>query len=150
MTHALSKLPEAARILLGLIFVVFGLNGFFGFLPQPPLPEAAVPFITGLAQSGYFFPFLKGVEVTAGALLLARAFVPLALTVLAPIIVNIALFHLLLAPNLLMVALLVVLELYLAWSYRDAFAPMLRRRTPLSVPRLAPNGGDYGSQPERA
>src|SRR5690606_31383794 len=141
---------EAARILLGLIFVVFGLNGFFGFLPQPPLPETAVPFITGLAQSGYFFPFLKGVEVTAGALLLARAFVPLALTVLAPIIVNIALFHLLLAPNLLMFARLVVLELYLAWSYRVAFAPMLRRRTPLSVPRLAPNGGDYGSQPERA
>src|SRR5690606_19374213 len=113
-------------------------------------PEAAVPFITGLAQSGYFFPFLKGVEVAAGALPLARAFVPLALTALAPTIANNALFHLLLAPNLLMVALPVVLELSLAWSSRAAFAPMLRRRTPLSVPRLAPTGGDYGSQPERA
>lgn len=120
------QLPHVARILLGLVFFVFGLNGFLNFLPQPPLPEAAVPFISGLAQSGYMFPVLKGIEVVASLMLLASLMVPLALTLLAPIIVNIALFHLLLAPNLPMVALLLALEIYLAWSYRDAFASMLR------------------------
>jgi len=122
-------LPTAARSLLGLTFVVFGLNGFLHFLPQPPLPEAALPFIGGLAKAGYFFPLLKGTEVLAGALLLSNRFVPLALTVLAPIIVNIAAFHLLLAPSFGLVAFLLALEVYLAWSYRGAFAPMLRART---------------------
>jgi hypothetical protein len=84
-----------------------------------------MPFISGLASSGYMFPVIKGVEVAAAAMLLTSFMVPLALTLLAPIIVNIALFHLLLAPGLAMVVLLVGLELYLAWSYRAAFAPML-------------------------
>lgn len=122
-------LPTAARTLLGLTFVVFGLNGFLNFLPQQPLPEAAMPFLGGLAKAGYFFPMLKGLEVLAGLALLSGRFVPLALAVLAPIIVNIAAFHLVLAPAYGMVALLVGLEVYLAWSYRDAFAPMLRART---------------------
>ncbi len=136
MNRALSQLPNAARILLGLVFFVFGLNGFLNFLPQPPLPEAAAPFVTGLFQSGYFFPFLKGVEVTASLLLLTGVFVPLALAVLAPIVVNIALFHLFLAPSLPMVVLLLGLEIYLAWTYRDAFASMLRLRTSPRAPRL--------------
>lgn len=150
MNRALAKLPNAARILLGLIFFVFGLNGFLGFLPQPPLPEAAMPFIGGLAQSGYFFPFLKGVEVAASLLLLAGVFVPLALAVLAPIVVNIALFHLLLAPNPAMVVLLLALEIYLAWSYRDAFASMLQLRTTPRVPRLSRGGVAYRPAADRA
>ena len=136
MNRALSHLPNAARILLGLVFLVFGLNGVLGFLPQPPLPEAAAPFVTGLFQSGYFFPFLKGVEVAASLLLLTGVFVPLALAVLAPIVVNIALFHIILAPSLPMVVLLLGLEIYLAWAYRDAFASMLRLRTNPRAPRV--------------
>lgn len=143
MNRALAKLPDAARLLLGLIFLVFGLNGFLNFLPQPPLPEAAAPFVTGLFQSGYFFPFLKSVEIAAGLLLLAGIFVPLALALLAPIVVNIALFHLFLVPNPAMVVLLLALEIYLAWSYRDAFAPMLRLRTTPRIPRLARGGMAY-------
>jgi len=128
MTDAIrSKLPTAARILLGLIFFVFGLNGFLQFMPQPPLPEPAGAFMGALAASGYMFPLIKGTEVVAGLLLLGGRFVPLALVLLAPVIVNIALFHLVLAPvNLIMVVVLLALEGYLAWAYRDAFTGVLQ------------------------
>jgi uncharacterized membrane protein YphA (DoxX/SURF4 family) len=128
MNSLVSKLPTAARIALGLVFFVFGLNGFLNFIPQPPMPEAAGAFAGALFKTGYFFPMLKGIEVASGLLLLSGRFVPLALAVLAPIVVNIAAFHLVLAPNPVMVVLLLGLELYLAWSYRDAFAPMLKPR----------------------
>lgn len=118
-------LPTAARVLLGLVFFVFGLNGFFHFLPQPPLPASAMPFIGGLASTGYFFPLLKGTEVIAGLLLLSNRFVPLALTLLAPIIVNIAAFHVFLEPSAGMVAFLLATEIYLAWTYRAAFRGVL-------------------------
>jgi uncharacterized membrane protein YphA (DoxX/SURF4 family) len=124
-------LPTAARLLLGLTFFVFGLNGFFNFIPRPaePPPEAALAFIGALLKTGYMFPLIKGVEVIAGALLLSNRFVPLALTVLAPIVVNIVAFHSLLAPAGIAVPLVVVaLEIYLAWTYRDIFRPMLAAR----------------------
>lgn len=125
----MSKLTMAARILLGLIFTVFGLNGFLNFLPPPELPEAAVPFMTGLASTGYFFPMLKLVEVVAGICLLAGLFVPLALILLAPIVVNIAMFHFLLAPGeWWMGVLVVVLEIIVAWGYRDSFSGVLEMR----------------------
>jgi uncharacterized membrane protein YphA (DoxX/SURF4 family) len=121
--------PTAARILLGLVFFVFGLNGFLGFLPQPPMPDKAGAFMGALAATGYMFPLIKGVEVIAGALLLANRFVPLALALLAPNVVNIVLFHSVLAPGGVGVALFVLaLELGTAWSYRDAYASMLRAR----------------------
>jgi uncharacterized membrane protein YphA (DoxX/SURF4 family) len=128
MTTLSRKLPTAARILLGLVFFVFGLNGFLQFLPAPPPPEAAAAFAGALFKTGYFFPMLKGIEVTAGVLLLSGRFVPLALALLAPIIVNIALFHVFLAPNPVIPVLLLSLEIFLAWSYREAFAPMLAMR----------------------
>ena len=128
MKHITHKLPTVARLLLGLVFFVFGLNGFLGFLPQPPLEGSAAAFMGGLGAAGYLFPLLKGTEVLAGALLLGNRFVPLALTLLAPIIVNIALFHLLLAPGIGMVLFLVGTELYLAWSYRSAFRGVLSAR----------------------
>jgi hypothetical protein len=75
------------------------------------------------------FPLIKGTEVVAGLLLLGNRFVPLALTLLAPVIVNIVLFHAVLAPAGLGVPLLVLLaEIYAAWSYREAFVPMLHAR----------------------
>ena len=118
--------PSVARVLMGLIFFVFGLNGFFHFLPQPPPPAPALAFATALVQSGYFFPLLKSVEVAVGILLLANRFVPLALAVIAPVVVNIFAFHAALAPSGLPVALLVLaLEIFLAWSYRQVYAPML-------------------------
>lgn len=123
------KLPAVARILLGLVFLVFGLNGFLSFLPMPPLPESAGAFMGALAATGYMLPLIKGTEVVAGLLLLSGRFVPLALVLLAPIIVNIAFFHAVLAPNPVTVVLLLALELYLAWAYRDAFRGVLHAQT---------------------
>lgn len=122
-----SKFPTVARIFLGLIFFVFGLNGFLQFIPQPPLAEPAGAFMGALAATGYMFPLIKGTEVVAGLLLLSGRFVPLALVLLAPVIVNIALFHVVLAPaNMVMVVALLALETYLAWAYRDAFRGVLQ------------------------
>jgi uncharacterized membrane protein YphA (DoxX/SURF4 family) len=125
------KVPTAARIVLGLIFVVFGLNGLLHFLPQPAPPPAAGAFAGALAATGYFFPLLKVTEIVAGSLLLLGVAVPLALTLLAPIIVNIVAFHLFLAPgNWAVVAVVLGSELFLAWTYRTAFAPLFARRLP--------------------
>jgi uncharacterized membrane protein YphA (DoxX/SURF4 family) len=138
------KLPLAARLLLGLIFFVFGLNGFLHFLPQPPPPPAAAAFGGALLATGYMMILLKATEVIAGTLLLAGLFVPLALTLLAPVIVNIVAFHLFLAPgNYILVGVVLASEIFLAWSYRAAFAPMLHARTPLgaAAPEPLPVGG---------
>jgi uncharacterized membrane protein YphA (DoxX/SURF4 family) len=124
-----SKLVLAARVLLGLIFFVFGLNFFLNFIPPHPMPEAAGAFAGALFASGYLFVVLKVVEVASGLLLLAGRFVTLALALLAPIVVNIVLFHAFLAPSGLPLALLVLaLEIFLAWSYRSAYRPMLAAR----------------------
>jgi len=119
-------LPVIARVLLGLVFFVFGLNFFFHFIPQPPSPPAAGAFAGAMFATGYIFHLLKVLEVASGLALLSGRFVPLALAVLAPIIVNILFFHAFLAPSGLLIPLvLLVLELFLAWCYRDAFRPML-------------------------
>ena len=131
--HTISKhVPTAARLFLGLVFTVFGLNFFLHFMPMPPAPPRAAAFAGALFASGYLFPLLKATEVVAGLLLLGGLLVPLSLAVLAPIIINIIGFHLFLEPSGLPIPLLVLAaELYLAWSYRSAFAPMLHLRTPL-------------------
>jgi uncharacterized membrane protein YphA (DoxX/SURF4 family) len=113
-----------ARILLGLIFVVFGLNGFLHFLPQPPMPDAAKSFFGGLAATGYMLPLLFAAQVLGGGLILL-GMVPLGLLILAPVIVNIIAFHVFLAPDGLPLALVVAgLELFLAWAHREAYAPL--------------------------
>jgi uncharacterized membrane protein YphA (DoxX/SURF4 family) len=128
MSNAIrSKLPVVARILLGLVFFVFGLNGFLNFIPAPPPSGKSGAFIGALAATGYMFPLIKATEVVAGLLLLVGRFVPLALVLLAPILVNITLFHVVLAPeNMVMVVVLLVLEVYLAWAYRSAFTGVLQ------------------------
>lgn len=113
-----------ARILLGLIFVVFGLNGFLHFLPQPPMPDAAKSFFGGLAATGYMLPLLFAAQMLGGGLILL-GMVPLGLLILAPVIVNIIAFHVFLAPDGLPLALVVAgLELFLAWAHREAYAAL--------------------------
>jgi len=130
MSNISNKFPSIARITLGLAFFVFGLNGFLHFLPQPPMSGPPANFAGALFATGYMFPLIKGTEVVASLLLLSNRFVPLALAVLAPVLVNIIAFHAFLAPaGLALPIVLLGLELYLARSYKGAFAPMLRART---------------------
>jgi hypothetical protein len=133
------RAQTAARLLFGLQFLVFGLNGFLRFIPQPPPPAAAGAFFGALLATGYMLPLIKGVEIVAGVMLLSNRYVPLALALLAPNVVNIVLFHAFLAPAGVAVALVVLLlEIYLAWTYRDAYRPMLAARVEPSEVEPAP------------
>ena len=142
MSNVSRKLPTVARVASGLAFFVFGLNGFLHFLPQPPMSGPPADFAGALFATGYMFPLIKGTEVAASLLLLSNRYVPLALALLAPLLVNIVAFHAFLAPSgLALPIVLLVLELYLAWSYRDAFAPMLHARTAPHAPSPASGRG---------
>jgi uncharacterized membrane protein YphA (DoxX/SURF4 family) len=124
----------AARIVLGLVYFIFGLNFFLNFIPTPPQTGGLSEiFLTGLFQSGYFFPFLKGIEVLLGAALLTGVFVPLVLVILMPISLNILLFHVFLTDNALMSIVIIALQLYLAWAYRDYYKPLFERKTSASL-----------------
>ena len=125
-------LTVAARVLFGLGFFIFGLNGFFNFIPPPstPLPDRAMAFIGALMATGYLLPLVAGTQTIAGALLLANRFVPLALVLLAPVIVNIIAFHVFLEPSGLVIATVVgALEVYLLWRHRRAFGALLSARS---------------------
>ncbi|HTA88872.1 MAG TPA: DoxX family protein [Polyangiaceae bacterium] len=136
MSTIQSKLPTVARYLLGLTFFVFGLNGFLHFIPQPPMSGPPANFLGAMLATGYLFPLVKGTEVLAGLLFLSNRYVPLALAVLAPVLINIVAFHVFLEPAALALPLvLLAAEVYLAASFRDAFAPMLQaRNTPHANP----------------
>jgi putative oxidoreductase len=124
-------LPLIARLLLGLMFFVFGGIGLLNLFPPPPnLPEKLQAFTNGLMATGYFMPFLKGTETLCGLLLLSGCFVPLALVVLAPITINILLVHIFLEPSGLAVALVIaVLQVYLAFfasPYKEVIRQLFR------------------------
>jgi len=130
MNTVSSKLPLVARILLGGMFVFSGLNGFFQFAPMPPMPPAAGALLGAFVASGYLIPLIKGTELLVGLLLLSGRYVPLALTVLAPVLLNIVAFHAVLAPAGLAVPLVLLgVEIYLAWTHRAAFAPLFHVKT---------------------
>ncbi len=135
MTNSSTKLATGARLVQGAAFLVFGLNGFLHFLPMPAPPPAAGAFFGALFATGYMLPLIKGTEVVTAVLLLSNRYVPLALALIAPVIVNIVAFHAFLAPaGIALPLLLLATELTLAWSYRKAFAPMLRSRvTPVPL-----------------
>jgi uncharacterized membrane protein YphA (DoxX/SURF4 family) len=117
----------AARVLLGLIFVVFGLNGFFNFIQPPEMNDTARTFMGALAGTGYFMIVVKLVEVVSGLMILTGRFLPLGLILLAPVSVNILLFHIFLDPSTLAMAVaIVVMQLFLAWAYRDSFSGVLQ------------------------
>ena len=117
----------AAHILLGLVFAVFGLGGLFHLFPQPELEQEAAFFMSGLSANAYFMVLLKLVEALGGILILTRRWVPLALVLLAPVVIHIFLFHAFLATEgMPMAVALVVLEAYLGFVvYRKSFRTVL-------------------------
>lgn len=127
-----AKLPMIARILLGFVFFASGLVGLFNLVPPPAdLPPALVTFNTGLMASIYFMPFLKLTETICGLLLMSGFFVPLALVILAPIMLNIFLVHAFLAPSGLVLAIIMgLLMIYLSFfaqPYAGVIKQLFRR-----------------------
>lgn len=114
-----------ARILLGLMFLVFGLNAFLHFLPMT-MPTGLAGTFMGVAFASHFILFVAAVQVIAGVLLLVNRFVPLALALLAPVLYNILVFHLTMQPSGLPPGLFAsILWLILVWRLRAYFAPLL-------------------------
>ena len=135
-----------ARILLGIIFLVFGLNGFLQFLPQPEMPQAAIAFFGGLAASGFMLPTLFATQLVGGALLLLGR-VPLGVVILTPVIVHIVEFHVFLAPAGLPLAVLVAtLAMFLAWTHRAAYRPLFAAAV---VPSVSMGASTESSQVRR-
>ncbi|MEZ4815469.1 MAG: DoxX family membrane protein [Bdellovibrionota bacterium] len=127
-----NKLTVIARILLGFVFFAGGIAGLFHLAPMPAdLPARMVTFNEGLMASGYFMPFLKATETICGALLLSGFFVPLALVVLAPIVIHITLVNAFLMPSgLPIAAILVALMIYLSFftpKYSGTIKQLFRR-----------------------
>lgn len=114
------------RTLMGLLFIFGSVVYFLNLFEPPPMEGAIKTFNEGLAASGYFFNLLKATELICGILLVIGRFVPLALVILAPIIINILMVHTFLDRSGLPVAIFLVLAAsFLAYYYRRAFAPLL-------------------------
>ncbi len=122
------KLPLVARLLLGFVFFAAGLTGLLNLVPPPPdLPEKLTAFNNGMMATGYFIPFLKVTETLCGLLLLSGYFVPLALVVLAPIVIQINLVHVFLAPSGIPLAVVLGLLLtYLAF-FSEPYSPSVKQ-----------------------
>jgi len=142
---ARNYLPATARVLLGLVMLLTGLNKIFWFAPMPHMSPALTAFMGALKETGYYLPFIGIVEATGGALLLVNRFVPLAITLLAPVLVNILSVHTFLDVRGFPLAfILIVLDVYLAWVNRDAFRPMFEGRG-VKVNRIAEPEGLKGA-----
>ena len=117
------------RILLGAVFVFAGSNHLFNFFgPQPLPPGAAGQFIAGMLGIGYL-NFIGTMEVIGGLLLIVNQFVPLGLTILGPLVVNILVINVLMAPKALPASVvMVIFWLIGAWPFRQVFFPILQRK----------------------
>jgi putative oxidoreductase len=116
-----------ARILLGLIFVVFGSNIFLHFIPMPPPPPTLAGDFSKALFLSHYVHVVAVFQIVGGLILLIGRFVLLGLSLLAPIIVNIDLVHILMDPSdLPLAAVISILLIFLLWRYRDAFAGLLR------------------------
>jgi hypothetical protein len=124
-----SKVKTGLRILLGALWLLFGLNGFFQFLPMPPPAPAMGNILGALFATGYFFPFLKATETILGLLLVSNSFTLLALIISAPITINIVLMHGMLDPSGIGGgAIMILLNIALAYLYRDHYREVLKMK----------------------
>ena len=103
-----SKLFTITRLSLGLLFVIFGTNGFLNFIPMPPPTPEAAEFLGALFKTGFIFPVIKSIEILVGLSLLTNRFVSLALVTITPILTVIALHNFILDPNGIPLTLLIM------------------------------------------
>jgi putative oxidoreductase len=124
----MKTISTISRFLLGLVFVVFGLNGFLNFIPAPPPTGIGGQFFVALFLSHYLLAIMF-IQLLGGILLLANRFVPLGLTLLGPVIANIFFFHAFMDPSgLPRAAFVIILWLAVAYSVRSAFSGILQQR----------------------
>jgi putative oxidoreductase len=117
----MKTLTVIARVLLGLVFVVLGSNAFFHFMPMPEMTGYPGQFIGSMAATGYL-QAVAAFQVAGGLVLLIGRFVPVGLTLLGPVIVNIFMYHVFMDHSGMPIALVVcALEAFLIWRYRAAF-----------------------------
>ncbi len=115
------------RTLMGLLFLFASIVVLFNLVQPPPMTGVPKTFNDGLLSVGYFFPVLKVTELLCGLAFVSGYFVPLATIVIAPIIIHIFLYHLLIDTSGLPVAIFLVLaNAFVAYYYRSAYAPLLR------------------------
>lgn len=129
--RAVRYAAHTGRILLGLAFFAFGVSGLFNLMPEPstPLPERAAAFVTALVNSGYMMQLIMATQLVVGALLLANRFVPLALVLIAPFLVNSLAFHVFLERSGLIPSLIFcAITVGLMWVYRAAYRPLFTAR----------------------
>lgn len=126
-SKAFTVTAHVARVILGLIFLVFGLNHSFHFIPMPPPTGTAADFLYGLMKAPYMFPLISFIEVISGVLLLSGSLIPFALLLLFPVTLNIFFFHLVLAPaNLGMAVFLMAAHIVLAVYYWPVYKPIFK------------------------
>ncbi len=121
-------LPTIIRYLLGVIFLVNGVNMFAQFmpLPNPEQPDLAQRFLNILQEGGYFYPILGAVKIGTALALFSNRYLPLMLIVMFPITLNGVLFHLKMDPMMTPVAVVVMLmQCYLIYRNREKYQPML-------------------------
>jgi putative oxidoreductase len=122
-----NKIALVVRYFLGIALVFFALNGFFQFMTPPAMGDAANAFMAALGATGYMFVLINLVQLAVGISLLSNKFVPLALIVLAPLTVNIILFHLFLhVQSILFGAIVAVLHIYLASVNMNSYKNLLK------------------------
>ncbi len=123
-----SNFTTILRIILALGLLVFGLNKFVGFIPQPELSAEASDFMNSLLDTGYVLYVLGTLEILIGLLLLLKKWVPFALLVLVPISVNILLFHIFLdLPQIIQAVIIAGLNAVLIMKYWKAFRPLFQQ-----------------------
>jgi len=119
-----------ARFLLGLVFFVFGLNGFLHFIPMQPLPAGTTGQFVGALLASHYFLVVSAFQLAGGVLLLVNRYVPLAVVLLGPVIVNILFFHLLMDRRGLPLAIVVVILWGILFlRHRQSFSGIFAQRT---------------------
>jgi putative oxidoreductase len=112
-----------ARILLGLVFLIFGFNGIFNFIHAGPMPAGTAAQFAGALAATHYMHVISAIEIVAAVLFLVGRFVPLALVLLGPILVNILLFHIFMAPATILPGVVVTILWFIIFSgHREAFA----------------------------
>ena len=123
------KIQLGTRLLFGLGFLIFGINGFLKFMPNPPVTAEAGALLGAFAKTGYFLPMVKIIEILVGVLLLSNFFAPLAVVLITPILVGITTIHLFLNPaGIPMMVFLHVLHLILIYGYRECYKGLFVRK----------------------